>query len=134
MTIPPNESDSSSQKSQKAPGHPLTWPQFLKPLDEIPDMNFQSLLRLMNKELLLDYMKPAAGHPSHVRVHRRGHDPADPNVTTYPLSARRDEGTKVEAETIIGMLEAFDMSVQDFREAYNKFYNLKPSQEKTGSE
>jgi hypothetical protein len=84
-------------------------------------MNFQALLRLMNEHLQLDYT--VVRKPSYVRVHRRGESPATPGTKTYPLHSI-EGGTSIDGEQIKGMLESFDKTEQDFRDAYNAHYNL----------
>jgi len=51
--------------------------------------------------------------------------PADPNPITYPVQAR-EQGTIVGYEQIYGLLDCFSLDVQDFRDAYNLYYKLKP--------
>jgi hypothetical protein len=53
----------------------------------------------------------------------RHHNPSDPESLQYPISAG-DQGTIVDCEAIEGMLEKFNMTQQEFRDAYNAHYNL----------
>jgi hypothetical protein len=100
----------------------LNWPQYLGPLDPIPDVGFQAFLGIISKQFTsLDYIVVRA--PSHVRIVTRPHNPSDPESLQYPISAR-DQGTTVDSEAIEGMLDKFNMTQQQFRDAYNTHYNL----------
>ncbi|MGA9804690.1 MAG: hypothetical protein WBQ46_15705 [Terriglobales bacterium] len=124
--------DQNESPSSPKVGSPLSWLQFLGPLDAIPDMNFQAFLGLISKQLgtVLDYM--VVRQPSHVRIVQRNHNPSDPESLSFPISAR-DQGTVVDSEAIIGMLGKFKLTAQTFRDAYNAYYNLNPPQEKVGT-
>ena len=54
--------------------------------------------------------------------------PADPNPPIYPIRAR-EQGTIVGYEQIVGLLDEFGISRQDFRDAFNGFYGLLPPSE-----
>lgn len=51
--------------------------------------------------------------------------PADPTPLTYPILAR-EQGTLVGYEQIYGLLECFNVDIQQFRDAYNTYYKLSP--------
>lgn len=89
-------------------------------------MSFQAFLSLISKQFgtRLDYM--VVRPPSHVRIVTRHHNPSDPEALQYPITAR-DQGTTVDCEAIEGMLDKFNITQQDFRDAYNKHYNLSDS-------
>jgi hypothetical protein len=101
----------------------LNWPLYLGPLDPIPDVSFQVFLGIISKQFgaTLDYL--VVRPPSHVRIVARPHNPSDPESLQYPISAR-DQGTTVDCEAIEGMLDKFNMTHQQFRDAYNSHYNL----------
>jgi len=111
----------SSQKNRSLHS-PLTWPRFLGPLDPIPDVNFTAFLGIISKQLgtTLNYM--VVRPPSHVRIVQRQHNPSDPEALIYPISAR--DQSIVDSEAINGMLDKFNLTEQQFRDAYNAHYNL----------
>jgi len=113
---------SSSRSSRRALSL-LNWPLYLGPLDPIPDVSFQAFLGIISKQFgsSLDYI--VVRPPSHVRIVTRPHNPSDPESLQYPISAR-DQGTIVDREAIEGMLDKFNMTHQQFRDAYNAHYNL----------
>lgn len=85
-------------------------------------MSFPQFLRIIHNHLDLNYQVVIP--PSYVRVTRKHYDPADPNATRYPIMAD-DAGTWVDSESIEGMLEAFEITQQQFKDAYNKLYEFK---------
>jgi hypothetical protein len=110
-----------SRKNRSLPS-PLIWPQFLGPLDPIPDVNITAFLGIISKQLgtILNYM--VVRPRSHVRIVQRHHNPADPEALIYPITARNQ--TTVDSEAISGMLDKFNLTEQQFRDAYNAHYNL----------
>ena len=77
---------------------------------------------MISKQLntILNYM--VVRHPSHVRIIQRHHNPSDPEALIYPITARNQ--TTVDSEAISGMLDKFNLTEQQFRDAYNAHYNL----------
>ena len=116
------QNESPSSRKNRSLRSPLTWPRFLGPLDPIPDVNFTAFLGIIAKQLgtVLNYM--VVRPPSHVRIVQRQHNPSDPEALIYPISAR-DQST-IDSEAISGMLDKFNLTEQQFRDAYNAHYSL----------
>jgi hypothetical protein len=85
-------------------------------------------LGIISKQLgtILNYI--VVRPPSHVRIVQRQHTPSDPEALIYPITARNQ--TTVDSEAILGMLDKFNLTEQQFRDAYNAHYNLSSDAEK----
>lgn len=124
MTQPSKKSHSSPLKVLRQ----LPQSHWLGPLDPIPDMSFPQFLRLIHNHLDLNYQWVIK--PSYVRVTRRHYDPTEDNSTRFGIMAD-DAGTWVDSEPITGMLDAFEMTQQQFKDAYNTFYGFTPPKDES---
>lgn len=60
-----------------------------------------------------------------VRVLTRPFNPNDPNAKWFPILAM-DQGTLVDSEMIKALLEKFEQTEQEFKNAYNAHNRLVP--------
>jgi hypothetical protein len=125
VNIPPKVLISSHQKRNVQGELPIKAPSpWLGPSDDIPDVSFPAFLQIMHGHFPgLAYSREAAHY---ARFRRKNDNPSDPEFRPYPIIAR-EQGTIVGHEQIEGLLEEFGIKQQEFRDAFNAFYELVPS-------
>jgi hypothetical protein len=124
VNIPPKVLISSRQRRNVQGVLPIRAPSpWLGPSDEIPDVGFAAFLQLMHEYFpLLVYSRESHYY---ARFKTKNQNPADPSPQVYPIFAR-EQGTIVGHEQIEGLLEEFGITQQEFRDAFNAFYELVP--------
>ena len=124
MNTPRKVLISSHQKRNVQGELPIKAPSpWLGPSDEIPDVGFAAFLQLMH-EYFPQLVYSRESH-YYARFRIQNQNPADPFPQVYPIIAR-EQGTIVGHEQIQGLLEEFGIKQQEFRDAFNAFYELVP--------